>query len=153
MIQSFALLILAIIGLFLPVVAQHKPARPRTVEQTCVAQWRADQAANRGKRITQKAYMAQCQNAAVTAQAAASSSSSSGAATTGAAGPPTAAGARQFASAAEARSRCGTEAIVWASMRSKIYYPNGHRHGRSARRGAYMCEKDAQAEGLHAAKR
>ena len=63
---------------------------------------------------------------------------------------PTAAG--QFASPQEAQSRCPGAAVVWVNEHSHIYHFAGTRDYGNTKRGAYMCEADAQAAGNRAAK-
>ena len=75
MIQSFLLLVVAIFGLFLPVVAQHLTKDKQTTgntqktEQACLADWRAIKPASRAKGMTQQAFVQQCRSGIATAQA------------------------------------------------------------------------------------
>src|SRR5690349_2327005 len=77
MIQSFLLLVAAIFGLFLPVLAQHKADTQHKTEKPCAAEWRANTAAGRTKGTTQDAFVKQCQGGGASAQAAASSAAPS----------------------------------------------------------------------------
>ena len=71
-------------------------------------------------------------------------------ATYGSAPPATAAGAS--ASAQQAQYRCPGATLVWVNEKSHIYhFPGTHDYG-NTKRGAYMCEADAQAAGNRAAK-
>lgn len=151
-----------------PVVQQ------KTVKQ-CEAEWRANKAENQAKGISEKAYVTECRSAsaapgapspasAPSAPAGAAASSpppASSAASTSppppaAAAPPTRvgtpAGANQFANMGQARARCPAGVVVWANLSSKIYHFSGSRDYGNTKRGAYMCEPDAQAEGFRAAK-
>lgn len=92
MFQSFLLFIVAIFGLFLPVLAEHKPARHTSDQQktvaACVAEWRATKM-SQAKGMTQNTFVEQCRNEVV-AQTAATSSPPAVRATTGiASAPPT----------------------------------------------------------------
>jgi hypothetical protein len=82
MIQSFLLLVAAIFGLFLPVLAQHmtksqqKADGPQKTEQACLAEWRAIKPASRAKGTTQQGFIQQCRSGTATAQASGSSAPS-----------------------------------------------------------------------------
>jgi len=152
MLQSFALLVIAILGLMLPVIAQHKSEFLQKSEKACAAEWRAEKAANRTKGLSEKAYVEQCRNASAIAQAAPGPSGS----TTGAASPlqksshaPAGTG-NEFASAAEAKSRCGSDPIVRINERSKTYVVIGDKRHGTGKRGTFMCEQDARAHGMRA---
>jgi hypothetical protein len=62
-------------------------------------------------------------------------------------------GAGQFASEAEAKSRCGAS-VVWVNTKGKshTYHYAGSRWYGTTKQGAYMCEADAGAAGYHASK-
>lgn len=64
---------------------------------------------------------------------------------------PAATGAGQFASAQEAQSRCPGATVVWVNEHSHIYHFAGTRDFGNTKRGAYMCEAEAQAAGNRAA--
>jgi hypothetical protein len=66
MFQSFLLLVIAIFGLFLPVIAQHRNDTRQKTETACLAEWRA-----RAKGMTQKAFVAQCRSGHAEPQASA----------------------------------------------------------------------------------
>jgi hypothetical protein len=57
-----------------------------------------------------------------------------------------------IASPQEAQSRCPGAAVVWVNEHSHIYHFAGTRGYGNTKRGAYMCEADAQAAGNRAAK-
>jgi hypothetical protein len=61
-------------------------------------------------------------------------------------------GAGHFASAQEAQTRCPGATVVWVNESSHIYHFVGTRDFGNTKRGAYMCEADAQAAGNRAAK-
>jgi hypothetical protein len=61
-------------------------------------------------------------------------------------------GAGQFASAQEAQGRCPGATVVWVNEHSHIYHFAGTHDYGNTKRGAYMCEADAQAAGNRAAK-
>jgi hypothetical protein len=58
----------------------------------------------------------------------------------------------QFASPQEAQGRCPGATVVWVNENSHIYHVSGTRDFGNTKRGAYMCEADAQAAGNRAAK-
>jgi hypothetical protein len=73
MFQSFLLLVVAIVALFLPVVvAQHRTDAGQKTEQACLAEWRA-KGVSRAKGMTQKAFVEQCRSGHAAAQMSASS--------------------------------------------------------------------------------
>ena len=61
-------------------------------------------------------------------------------------------GTNQFASEDEARSRCGSDTVVWVNLRSRIYHFAGNNDYGKTKRGAYMCEKEATTQGFRASK-
>jgi hypothetical protein len=62
------------------------------------------------------------------------------------------AGASQYSTEALAWAHCPTETVVWANTRSNIYHFRGTDNYGTTKRGAYMCERDALAGGIRAAK-
>ena len=62
------------------------------------------------------------------------------------------AGANQFSTEAQAKARCLTGTVVWANLESKIYHFAGNKTYGNTKSGAYMCESDATAQGMRAAK-
>jgi hypothetical protein len=56
------------------------------------------------------------------------------------------------ASAQQAQYRCPGSTVVWVNEHSHIYHFPGTRGYGNTKRGAYMCEADAQASGNRAAK-
>jgi hypothetical protein len=61
-------------------------------------------------------------------------------------------GANEFSTEAQAKSRCPTDTVVWANLKSKIFHFSGHKDYGATKEGGYMCEKDATAQGIRAAK-
>ena len=145
----------------------------KTVKE-CQDEWRANKAANQAKGITEKAYVEQCRSgtAAMTPPPAAPAKASAPAAAekpaakmapapepakpaaksepAPASGKPE--GANQFAAENQAKSHCPSGLVVWANLDSKIYHFSGHSDYGHTKEGAYMCEKDAEAQGMRAAK-
>ena len=74
--------------------------------------------------------------------------------TTGAAPPAATAptGANQYATEGQAKFRCVGGTVVWANLDSKIYHFSGNKTYGQTKAGAYMCERDAQGQGMRAAK-
>jgi hypothetical protein len=66
--------------------------------------------------------------------------------------PPGRAGEDQYSTERQAWSHCPTDTVVWANTRSNIFHFRGtHNYGATIA-GAYMCEQDAIAGGMRAAK-
>jgi hypothetical protein len=148
-------------------------AATKTVK-ACEDEWKANKAANQAKKITEKDYVAKCRTEAgttVTPAAAptpvAAAPAPAPAATPAAApaapkttAPPTAAptaatvptGARQYATDTQAKGQCPADTVVWANLDSKIFHFVGHKDYGHTKKGAYMCEKDALAQNIRAAK-
>jgi hypothetical protein len=71
--------------------------------------------------------------------------------------PPTAASpsstspaSDHFSTVQAAKSHCPSDTIVWATLtRARAYHLSGDRYYGKTRRGAYMCQQDAQKDGLH----
>jgi hypothetical protein len=63
---------------------------------------------------------------------------------------PTSAG--QFAEESEAKAHCPSDTVVWVNLSSKIYHFHGNKDYGNTKSGAYVCEKDATAQGFRAAK-
>ena len=137
-------------------------AQQKTVK-ACEQEWRANKAANQAKGITEKAYVAQCRagtpGAPPTPPASTQPQTKPGAAPATASRParpaapaPGAARTDQFSTESEAKSRCGTDTVVWANLDSKIYHFAGHKSYGHTKSGAFMCERGALSEGMRAAK-
>ncbi|HEY7230913.1 MAG TPA: hypothetical protein VH558_11135 [Pseudolabrys sp.] len=139
--------------------------------RACVDEWRANRAANEAKGVTEKAYVADCRAGRTTAQPtlfpttqpqtrtttapmAPAPQQAQPRATIGAAPPAATAptGANQYATEGQAKFRCVGGTVVWANLDSKIYHFSGNKAYGQTKSGAYMCERDAQGQGLRAAK-
>ena len=60
----------------------------------------------------------------------------------------------QFTTEAAAKAHCPGGTVVWATLsRSKAYHLSGDRYYGKTRRGAYMCQADADKDGMHQAGR
>jgi hypothetical protein len=62
------------------------------------------------------------------------------------------AGANQYTTETLARVHCPIGTVVWANTRSKIYHFHSTNDYGNTKAGAYMCEQDALAAGIRAAK-
>lgn len=58
--------------------------------------------------------------------------------------------ADQFASEPLAQAHCTGDSVVWVNLRSKAYHLKGTKFYGHTKSGAYMCQKDANAGGMHA---
>jgi len=61
-------------------------------------------------------------------------------------------GANQYTTEGQAKIRCISGTVVWANLNSKIYHFSSYKDYGNTKSGAYMCETDATAQGLRAAK-
>jgi hypothetical protein len=146
-----------------PVFAQQK------TEKACQEEWRANKADNQAKKITEKAYVAQCRGGAAAATpaaapaaasktttapapAAAAPKSAPAAAPTAKATTAASAGANQFTTEAQAKVHCPSDTVVYVNLSSKIYHFAGHKDYGNLKNGTYMCEKDTAGAGARAAK-
>jgi hypothetical protein len=128
----------------------------------CEKEWQADKKANQAKGITEKAYVEKCRGSTAAAEPKAAPAApketakptapAAPAKTTAAPGPGKPQGANQYTSALLAKARCPTDTVVWSNLDSKIYHFAGHDDYGHTKEGAYMCEKDAVAQGIRAAK-
>lgn len=60
--------------------------------------------------------------------------------------------AGQFSTEQAAKAHCPGDTIVWANTSgSKAYHTSGDRYYGKTKRGAYMCQKEADQGGYHAA--
>jgi hypothetical protein len=156
-------------------------AKAKTARE-CRDEWRANEAANKAKGITESAYVKDCRAGNTTAQPAnapapaptatqapapapapapkAATPAPAPAQTAAPAPAPkpaptttaTPTGANQFAAEAQAKVHCPTGLVVWVNTDSHIYHFSGHEDYGTTKQGAYMCEKDAMAAGDRAAK-
>jgi hypothetical protein len=143
------------------------PASTKTVK-ACQDEWRANKAAYQAAKITERAYVGKCRAgeavALPTPPAAAPAPAPTSAAPapappstravkpspTVATSPP--AGAGQFQTEAQAKSHCPADLVVWANLSSKIYHFAAYKRYGTTKAGAYMCEKEATAQGFRASK-
>ncbi|MGA2128899.1 MAG: hypothetical protein ABSG76_22445, partial [Xanthobacteraceae bacterium] len=159
-----------------PAAAAPPPAGAAAkTAKACQDEWRAAKADFQAKGITLKAYVAQCRAGTLAAPAEPPAPAAAPAPPPAAAAPPPAApppvrpaaapraapaptattaptGAGQFAAETEAKAHCSADLVVWANLESKIYHFAGHRSYGTTKKGAYMCEKDAIAQGMRASK-
>jgi hypothetical protein len=56
----------------------------------------------------------------------------------------------QFSTEQAAKAHCPDDTLVWVNLGSKAYHTSGDRFYGKTRRGAYMCQKEAEAAGYHA---
>ncbi len=68
--------------------------------------------------------------------------------------PAIATGAGEFPTEAEAKGHCPTDMVVWVNLGSKghKYHFSGSKYYGSTKKGAYMCQAEANAAGAVAAK-
>lgn len=58
----------------------------------------------------------------------------------------------QFKTEDEAKAHCPGDQVVWATAGHKVYRLPGDKYYGKTKRGAYMCQADANASHLRAAK-
>jgi hypothetical protein len=64
-------------------------------------------------------------------------------------GTPTSAG--EYQTEAEAKGHCPSDTVVWVNLKAKVYHFAGTENYGTADKGAFMCEKEAMAQGDRAA--
>lgn len=159
MICSVLVGILALSG---PALAQQKTVK------ACQDEWRANKDANQAIGLTERAYVDKCRvssaaqppaatagappAAAKTAVAPSSAPTSQKAAKPAATAALASTGTNEFSAEAQARTHCPTDTVIWANLKSRIYHFSGSKDYGTTKEGAYMCEKDAVAKGVRAAK-
>ena len=52
----------------------------------------------------------------------------------------------------QAKTSCGAGPIVWHARGSKVFHSQGSKYFGKTKHGAYVCEKTAEAHGLHRSK-
>jgi hypothetical protein len=58
----------------------------------------------------------------------------------------------QFSEESAAKSHCASDTVVWVNLGgSKAYHMSGDRYYGKTKKGAYMCQKEADQSGYHAA--
>ena len=60
--------------------------------------------------------------------------------------------ANEYSTERQARSHCLNDTVVWANNKSNIYHFAGNYNYGNTVAGGYMCEQDAVAQGMRAAK-
>lgn len=157
-----------------PAPVAPAPTAPATgylkTASQCDAEYAANKAAIRASGQTKREFVAACRAGNETIPQGAAAAPAPGPGQTGSLFPwqqpaaptpapapssygapaPTTAG--QFTSPQEAQSRCPGATVVWVNEHSHIYHFAGTRDYGNTKRGAYMCEADAQAAGNRAAK-
>lgn len=164
-----AQLFVAMCAALVAFAAMSSPAAAQTPQtktaKECRAEWQANKADNQAKGITEKAYVAQCR-AGGTPAAAAPSPAPAPAATPAPTAAPTPAraaptakpsvaapsGAGEYRTEAEAKGHCPADTVVWLNTKSKVYHFAATRDYGNTKQGAYMCEREATAQGNRAAK-
>jgi len=56
----------------------------------------------------------------------------------------------QFSTEAEATKHCPQDTVVWLNMPTMIWHYKGERWYGNTKHGAYVCEKEAAADGARA---
>ncbi len=153
-----------------PAAATPAPAAPGAAGKTvkaCQEEWRANKAAYQAANITEKAYVEKCRAGEQVAlpsgtpsppppAPAAATPAPAPAAASPPAKPPVAAaaptGAGQFAAESQAKAHCPADIVVWVNLKSKVYHFSGYKNYGHTEQGAYMCEKEATAQGFRASK-
>ena len=110
-------------------------AQQKTVKQ-CRAEWTANKTAIAASGKTQRAFVAQCRGVPLVARSI----------------PAVDLGQGQYADETDAKSACGSDAVVWVNLRSRAYHEASSRNYGATKAGAYMCEKESLAAGFHAAR-
>jgi hypothetical protein len=141
--------------------APPPPSAGRKTAKECRAEWQANKAQNQAKGITEKQYVEQCRTGGATAAPAPAATPTPAPArpapATPVATPPpataTAPGsAGQYRTEAEAKGHCPADTVVWINLKSKVYHFAGTKNYGTTKDGAYMCEKEAVAQGDRASK-
>src|SRR5213082_1917609 len=55
--------------------------------------------------------------------------------------------ANQFSTESDARAHCGSDTVVWVNTKSHVYHFPGSREFGQTKRGAFMCQADADRAG------
>lgn len=58
----------------------------------------------------------------------------------------------EYADEAAAKAHCPADTVVWANTTSKAYHMAGDKYYGKTKKGAYMCQKDADSGGFHSPK-
>jgi hypothetical protein len=151
-----------------PPIPSAATTAPKKTVKACQDEWRANKAAYQAARVTEKAYVDKCRAGEAVALPTTPAATPPPAPTTAAPAPappstpavkpsptlatPSPAGAGQFQTEAQAKSQCPTDLVVWVNLASKIYHFAGYKSYGTTKAGAYMCEKEAAAQGFRASK-
>ena len=114
-------------------LAQSAAAEPKTASQ-CNADWAANKTSIQASGKTKRAFVAECRGVPIAAR------------------QPAVLDKNQYATEAEAKTGCSSDAVVWVNSASMIYHPSGGRNYGRTKTGAYMCEQDSLAAGFRAPK-
>lgn len=138
------------------------PSGKRKTAKRCRTEWQANKADNEAKGITEKQYVEQCRAGAVVATPSPAPAPEptpprARPATTTVNAPPPAAPNEpgrvgQYRTEAEAKGRCFSDTVVWVNLKSRIYHFAGTKNYGNTKEGAYMCEREAMAQGDRASK-
>jgi hypothetical protein len=150
--------LVAVLALSGQALSQQKTAKQ------CQEEWRGNKAGYESLKVTEKAYIDKCRAgqpiplppASAPTAAAPDTKTTQPVSAPPTRPAPTAAttptGANEFSTEAMAKARCPSDTVVWANLKSKIFHFSGHKDYGATKEGAYMCEKDAMAQGIRAAK-
>jgi hypothetical protein len=148
-------------------------ARAESVMKVCGDQWKAAKANNTTNGQTWQEFLKSCRAQQASAPAAAPAAAPAPAPVAVPAPAPApapvqaalpkpapmtmhpsarATGAGEFTTEAEAKARCPSDTVVWVNTKSHIYHLAGTPSYGTTKRGAYMCETDANAAGDRASK-
>jgi hypothetical protein len=58
----------------------------------------------------------------------------------------------RFKDEASAKAHCPADTVVWLNTASKVYHMAGTKYYGNTKKGAYICQKDADQGGFHVAK-
>jgi hypothetical protein len=125
--------------------ASPAPGSQKTARE-CREEWRSNREAYRTANITERVYVEKCRAGEAVALPAPPATEPQ---TTPAAAP---ANLDQFQTEGQAKVHCPDDLVVWANLNSKIYHFAGHRDYGTTEHGAYMCEKEAAAQGFRASR-
>ena len=141
-----------------PAATTPAAAAQKTVK-ACRDEWSASKAAYQAGGITEKAYVDKCRAGETVEVPAATTPTATTPAATPVSTPPVkpsktavTTGADQFSTEALAKGHCPADTVVWANTDTKVYHFSGNKRYGHTKQGAYMCEKDADAQGFRAAK-
>ena len=121
----------ALVGLL--ALSQSATAEQKTAKQ-CNDDWTANKASIQADGKTKRVFVAQCRGVPVAARASAALEKG------------------QYATEAEAKTNCPSDAVVWVNSVSKVYHASGSRNYGKTKTGAYMCEQVSVAAGYRAPK-